>query len=418
MIARRGKVNCKCKIGVAFLLILVILAPVSLSCGGGGGGRVTITIGELTDFTGPAGPACKPIHYVIEDIPRYYNEENLIPGVKVKIAAYDTKTDPARELIGYEWCKGRGAKVVISYMPGAAEVLKPFAERDKVVIAALGALPSVFEPPGWVFGFSNTQFWAMKSLLQWVSDSLWDYDTQRIPKIGLAGWSDPSSHNLDKAIKEYVEKHPGKFDYMGGYFSAVGTTIFKGTTEKLKDCDYITSGSGMAMPYILRELRAIDSKARLIDATGSVGSFKGFYVDLVGWEIIDGTLFTNQSIYWNESTPIVDLAKTLLHQYRPSEAEEIIKAGVGYVGAAHQTTAILEVLQQAIQKVGTENFDGQAYFDAAIGYKTTSAMWEGYPEWGFSQTKRYLMDHNVIYEFSAREQDLLRITDWLPMVKE
>ena len=407
----------KCKMALAFLLVLVMLVPLSLSCGGGGGGKVTITIGELTDFTGSAAPAVKTIHYVLEDITRYYNEENLIPGVKVKIAAYDTQMDPARELIGYDWCKDRGAKVMITLLPGTAEVLKPFAERDKVVIAAMGAFPVVFEPPGWVFGFSNTQTWAMKSLLQWISENLWDYG-RGIPKIGLAGWSDPASHNLDEAIKEYVEKHPGKFDYVGGYFSAVGMTTFKGITEKLKDCDYVTSGSGFAIPYILRELRAMDSKAKLIDATGSVGSFKGFYVDLVGWEVIDGTLFTNQSIYWNESTPIVDLLKKLLYQYRPSQAKEIIDAGVGYVGAGHQMIAIFEVLQQAIQKVGAENFDGQAYFDAAINYKTTSALWKGYPQWGFSQTKRYLVDDNVIYEFRASEQDLVRITDWLPMVKE
>jgi hypothetical protein len=405
------------KRAVASFLALALVAVLCLSCDGGGKG-VTIVIGELTDFTGPAGPACKPIHYAIQDMARYYSEDALIPGVKVKIATYDTKTDPARELLGYEWCKGRGAKVIISYMPGAAEVLKPFAERDKVVIAALGALPSAFEPPGWVFGFSNTQFWAMKSLLQWVSEYQWDYDTQGIPKLGLAGWSDPSSHNIEAAIKEYIEKHPGKFGYVGGYFSPVGTMTFRGEAEKLKDCDYVTSGSGFAIPYILRELRAMDSKARLIDATSSVGSFKGFYVDLVGWKVIDGTLFTNQSIYWNESTPIVDLVKELLYQYRPSEAEEIINAGVGYVGAAHQMIAIFEVLQQAIQKVGAENFDGQAFFDAALSYRTASSMWEGYREWGFGQTKRYLMDHNVIYEFSAEAQDLVRVTDWLPQIKE
>jgi hypothetical protein len=45
-------------------------------------------------------------------------------------------------------------------------------------------------------------------------------------------------------------------------------------------------------------------------------------------------------------------------------------------------------------------------------------MWEGYREWGFGQTKRYLMDHNVIYEFSAEAQDLVRVTDWLPQIKE
>jgi len=409
--------NCNCKIVVASLLVLVLLVPLSSGCGGGGEKGVIITIGELTDFTGPAGPAVKTIHYVIEDIARHYNEENLIPGVKVNIAAYDTKTDPSRELVGYEWCKDQGAKVIITLMPGAAEVLKPFAERDKVVIAALGATAEVFEPPGWVFGFSNTQTWAMKTLLQWVSENDWDYG-QGIPKLGLGGWSDPASHNIDKAIKEYIDNYPGEFDYVGAHLGPVGTMTFKAEVEELKQCDYLTTGSGMAIPYILRDLQAMGCRPRLIDGTGTFGAFRRFYVDLLGWEALDGILFTNQSVLWNESTPIVDLARKLLYQYHPSEAEEIMDGGTGYAGAGHQVIAIFEVLQQATQKVGAESFDAQAFFDAAINYETTSPMWEGYPQWGFSQTKRYLIDHHVIYEYSAKAQDLVRVTDWLPQVKE
>jgi len=409
--------KCKCKASVVFLLVLVLLVPLSLSCGGGGGGGkgVTITIGQLTDFTGPGAPAVKTITYITQDIARYYNDENLIPGVKVKIAAYDTQFNSSRIIPGYEWCKDQGAKVVITLFPGDPEVLKPFAERDKVVVAAMGATPPLFEPPGWVFGFSNTNPWAMKTLLQWVSGNVWDYG-QGIPKLGLASWSEPGAVNTDTAIKEYMQNYPGKFDYLGAYLAPVGTMAFKGEVERLKDCDYVTS-YGMPAGYFLRDLRATGSKARMIDSSG-IGSYRGFFVDLLGWESLDGTLTANQSILWNESTPIVDLVTKLLYQYRPSQADEIIYAGLGYVGAAHQVIAILEVLQQGVKNVGAENFNGQAFFDAAINYKTTSPMWEGYPQWGFSQTKRYLVDHHVIYEFSAKAKDLVRITDWLPMVKE
>ena len=55
------------KRAVASFLALALVAVLCLSCGGGGKG-VTITIGELTDFTGSAAPAVKSIHYVIEDI--------------------------------------------------------------------------------------------------------------------------------------------------------------------------------------------------------------------------------------------------------------------------------------------------------------------------------------------------------------
>jgi hypothetical protein len=151
----------------------------------------------------------------------------------------------------------------------------------------------------------------------------------------------------------------------------------------------------------------------------AITGFKRFFADLLGWDTLDGTLAGATCLTWNDSSPIVDLAKKLLNQYRSSEANEMIDVGPGgYVGPAFAVIAIFEVLQQAIQNVGVENFDGQAYFDAAINYKTTSSMWAGCPQWSFSQTKRYLVDHVDIFEFSAEAQDLVRITDWLPLIKE
>jgi hypothetical protein len=104
-------VKCRCKIAVAFLLILVVVVPLSaLGCGGGGGGggKVTIHIGQLTDFTGAASPALKQITFITEDMIRYYNDEDVIRGVKLKLDAYDTEFDPSRYSLGYDWCKQKG----------------------------------------------------------------------------------------------------------------------------------------------------------------------------------------------------------------------------------------------------------------------------------------------------------------------
>ena len=217
-----------------------------------------------------------------------------------------------------------------------------------------------------------------------------------------------------KEIKEYVQNHLGKFDYVGAYLIPAGTMTFTSVPQKLKDCDYVTSG-GYPAVYSLRDLRATGSKAKMIDGVSSMASYRKFFLDVVGWEGVDGTLTTNESWSWNDSSPFVRLSKELLQQYRPSQAAKIIDTGVGYVGTSTEMIAIFEVLQQAIQEVGAKNFDGQAYFDAAVNYKTTSPIWKGCPQWGFSHTKRYLIDDSAIYEFKASEQDLLRITCWLPL---
>ena len=400
---------------IASFLVLALLAIPGLGCAEDEEG-VVITIGELTDFTGPASPAVITIHYVVEDVARYYNDNDLIPGVKIKIAGYDTKFEAAREVPGYEWVKGKGAEVVICLFPGTGEVLKPFAERDKVVITTMGMTVPQLDPPAWNFGFSNTQPYAMKTLMKWVHDEHWDYTAEgRVPKIGFAAWGDAGGINVERAMREYIQDNPGEFEYVSSHLAPVGTATWTGEVEKLKDCDYLNL---YAFPIgaFLKEYQARGYEATVIDAM-TMGSYQGFFVDMIGWDALDGSLTANTSLLWNESFAMVDLMNQLLYQYRPEEAEDIIYTGIGYVGAGHQVIAIFEILQQAIEEVGAENFDGQAFYNAALKYETTSSTWEGYPVWSFSETKRYLVDHIVIDKFDAEAQEVVRITEWLPIIK-
>jgi len=399
---------------IASFLVLALLAIPGLGCAEDEEG-VVITIGELTDFTGPGAPACITIHYVIQDIARYYNDNNLIPGVKIKIAGYDTKFEAGREVPGYEWVKGQGAEVVICLFPGTGEVLKPFAERDKVVVATCVMTLPQLDPPAWNFGFSNTQFYAMKTLMKWIHEEHWDYSEGIIPKIGSAAWGDPGGITVERAMREYIQDNPGQFEYVSSHLAPVGTATWTGEAEQLKDCDYLNLYAFMIGAF-LKEYQARGYEATVIEAM-TMGPYQGYFVDMLGWDALDGSLTVTASLGWNESFNMVDLMNQLLHQYRPDEGEEIISTGTGYVGAGHQVIPIFEILQQAIEEVGAENFDGQAFYNAALKYETTSPIWEGYPVWSFSETKRYLVDHIVVDEFDAEAQEVVRITEWLPIIK-
>jgi hypothetical protein len=407
--------KCKCKIAVAFLLILVMLVPLSLSCGGGGsgGGAATITLGELSDFTGPASPAIRTLHYAVQDIVRYYNEEGLIPGVKIKLESWDTKTDSSREVIGYEWVRGRGAKVVITVMPQTGVMLKSFADRDKVPVCSLSTNEAMLQPPGWVFAFSNALGMEMKTLMKWLSEEHWDY-AHGIPKIGFVGWSEPGGVEVEEAMAEYCQANPDKFEYVGGFLLPMGAVTFDAAVAKLKNCDYIQA-MGYPMALFIKQFTESGYSATFIDA-GQALSWRGFLANICGWEKIDGLLTASVSLMWGKSSPIVDLAEGLLHGYRSGEAEDVVKTGNAYVGSFQQLVNIFQILAKAIENVGAENFDGQAFYNAAVEYKTGGPMWEGYPQWGFNQTKRYLVDHVTVYKFDAASEDVVRLTDWLPLM--
>jgi len=414
-------VKCKCKIAVAFLLVLVMLVPLSLSCGGGGGGggKVTIHIGQLTDFTGAASPALKQITFITEDMIRYYNDENLIPGVKLKLDAYDTKFDPSRYSLGYDWCKQKGDDIIITIIADAPLMLKPFAARDKIILAAMGGSPGLFTPPGWVFGFSSANEDSAKILLHWIVGNDWPDKGQGTPKIGILAWNDTQSTDVTKAIEAYLNAHPDEYDFVGRITTPVGTSTFTSEAKRLKDegCDYIAIPSGNILAPFLRDLRAAGSQATLLDCVGSMGSFQRMYVQMVGWDMLDGCYSTANSFYWTDTAnPIVDLATTLVHRYHSAgEAEDIIASGNSYVGPAFMMTGILEVLQQAVKNVGAENFNGQAYYDAALNYKTTSSIWAGCPGFSFSETRRKLMDHSLITEFKGGDvKNYVTLGGWLP----
>jgi hypothetical protein len=347
-------------------------------------------------------------------VARYYNDENLIPGATVKMIFYDTKFDASRYIPGYDWCKSKGTDVIITILPDVAQVFKPFAERDKIAIVSLSGIKELLEPPGWVFGVSGSLNEGSKTLLKWVREN--DWKGQGIPKIGVVGWTTAQSQDVGNTVEAYLCDHPGLYQYVARYSALPGTMDWRTQAERLKDCDYIACVSGTMLGYFLRDLRSFGSDATIIDCLASMGSYRTFYSDMVGWEALDGCYPTANSFYWTDSDPIVDLAKTVVHRYHSSsEAEEIIASGNGYVGPAAMLVAILEILQQAVEKVGAENFNDQAYSDAAINYKTTSSIWKNYLEFSFSQTRRMLMDQCVITGFKAGDvKDYVTLTGWLP----
>lgn len=404
---------------VASLSVLALIVPLCLGCGDDEEtGKVTIVIGEVMDLTGSASTALIPVHYVIQDVMRYYNEEELIPGVELKLATYDQNYNPAKDIPGYEWCKERGAEVILVGLANQAELLKPFAERDKVAIGSFSSSIPAVEPPGWVFCFTPQFAEQIVTLLDWISENDWDYEAEgRPPKLGFVAWRVSSGLDQDKALTEYCQAHPDKFKHVASVLPPPGTLTFGPEVEALKDCDYILP-STLTVGYFIRDYLAkgLDG-AKFISDSGAC-AFYGFFVDMVGWEGIDGVRIFMTSRWWGEPYPTVELAEKLLYEYRAGKADYLIHSGAGYVGGVANVLAIYEILEQAVEEVGAVNFDGQAFYDAATKYEASGPIWEGYPKWCFSDTVRSLIHDVALYEWSAEVEDMVRITDWLPLIEE
>jgi len=405
--------KCKCKMAVVFLLVLVVLVPLSLSCGGGGsgGGGGTITIGFLTDFTGPGGPSIAKLYPVIQDLVKYYNDEGLISGVKLRLISYDTAMDPSKYVPGYDWLKERGAKLIITSLPGGADTVKPFAERDEIPIFSFLHGKAMMEPPGaeWIFSITIASGPEVKTLLNWVSESNWDY-TKGIPKIGFYDWETSDGIDREAAIEEYCQAHPDKFDLVGSFLTPSGAMNPVGEVEKLKNCDYIYTQS-IQGTYFIKNHRDSGYHAQFLGSATTFGFYE-FYQSMLGWERLDGLIITMVVSWWDEENATATLIKEFIERYHPGKSPEDM--GASYYGAFFDTLAVFEILQQAVTDVGAANLSGQALHDAGVKYSLDQA---GLPEYGFTDTVRYLVHGAAVYEWSAESEGLVRLSDWIPFIE-
>ena len=408
--------KCKCKMAVAFLLVLALLVPLSFGCGGGGGKGVTITLGEITDLTGPASSALIPVHYALVDLVRYYNEEGIIPGVKLKLVTYDNAYNPSRDLPGYYWCRGKGAEVIVGTLFLTAETLKPFAERDKTLVITTGTTQDITDPPGWVFAIACRFGDQINTVLKWISENRWDYVAEgRVPKVGVIGWNQPATIDMENWVSAYCQAHSDKFQWIGSSRPPVGTTLFSSDADKLKEADIVVP-FGYSAAFIMKTFHDKGYYPTFI-ADSTAPSYKRFYVDLVGWENLDGFLNADGQLqWWDVANENIDLARSLLQQWRSSQAEDIIGAGSGYGGGFGCQRILMEMIRQTVEQVGAENFSGQALYDAALNFEV---QFDGHPRWYFTETDRTAIHDVLIHEWSADEQTLVRVTpDWLPLVTE
>jgi ABC-type branched-subunit amino acid transport system substrate-binding protein len=402
-------VNRSWKVAIVSLLVLVLLVPLSWGCGGEKG--ETITVGFLTDFTGPGGPSISKLYPVIQDLVKYYNDEGLIPDAKLRVISYDTAMDTAKYIPGYDWLKERGAKLILTTLPGGPETVKPFADRDQMPIFTYQYLKDMGEPPGaeWIFSITIPSNPEVKTLLNWVSENRWNYDTQGIPKIGFYDWETSDGTDREAAFEEYCQAHPDKFDVVGSFLVPSGTMSPVGEVQKLKNCDYIWAHS-IQGAYFIKTYRDSGYHAQFLGSSTSFGFFE-FFQDSVGWEKLDGYMITMIVPWWDEDNAAVTLTKEFIDRYHPGKSPEDM--GASYYGAFFDTLAVFEILQQAVTDVGAANLSGQALHDTAVKY---SLQYEGLPEYGFTDTVRYLVHGVAVYEWSAESEGLVRLSDWMPFI--
>ncbi len=374
---------------------------------------VKITIGNLTDLTGPASNQFTIITTGLEDIVRYYNENNIIPGVELEVVSYDGQFDPSNDIPGYEWLKERGADLIFTGVPDTPLTLKPIVDKEKIPLFAATGYQEQLDPPGYVFIMGVIPEHQAFTVMNWIAENDWDYKSNGPAKVGAASWIDGHSQAFISAMEQYAEAHPEQFDWIGSYLT---NFMFNwgAEAEALKGCDYVYPCLS-PVPFI-KEYRSVNDTAKFIATDPQTACFSQID-DAQLWDDIDGSIFIKGgSPWWNEDEELINLAKELLYANHPDDAEEIIRAGASYASVSGVCYPILDLIANTVEAVGAENFTSQALYDTAISY---SLQIDGIERAGFTQTRRYAYSNYLIYKASAADEDIIRADEnWIPLLIE
>ncbi len=421
------------KVRVIILVGLLLTLSSLVACGNGGDGDeektpaqtatvdptevpaedVTITIGVLSDMTGPAAKPMLTVNQVVDDLIDYFNEENLIPGVKLDAIFYDGGFDPAKDIPGYEWLKEKGADVFLAGLPHTPVTLKSRVDNEKVVLFAMTVGEEILHPPGYVFCMNNSAQTTIQTLLAWVADNDWDWQTKGPAKVGAVAWSTSYFVDQHAAAEEYVNAHPDQFEWAGSYLISRGTWSLGNEVDALKDVDYVIP-PGAVWSNFAKEYKTVGGKGKQL-LTDAQGSFIGFASEAAGWDAIDESIFTLSCRWWNEDAEIADLANKLVRENH-DDADDIIFSGMSYVNSIHAIYGMISIIKQTVENVGPENFSQEALYNTLVSF--SADFGEAYEEWGFTETKRHAWDYLGIFQLDGAKEDLVRLEpDWIPVIR-
>ncbi len=417
--------KCSIKVGSLILAALVLTLPLLVACssednndlptedGGNATAQpeedVVIKIGHITDLTGGGAHAMSFVNSGLADAVQYFNENNLIPGVEIKILTYDNEYETSREISGYKSLMGDNVDILIGNMPQTAIILKPFVNDDTVMFFAMPYTEEGFQPPGYSFSLNIPTQSFGPTMMQWIAENDPDFPKDRPAKIGATNWDEPQSRSIFEAAEKYANDNPDLFEWEGSLYTG---RVFKWDVqvETLKDCDYVFPPMAGLVNFA-KEYRTAGCTAQFLGTDGHA-AFMGLIDAAHLWDELDGMFFGLPYGYWTDETEMIDLANEYVRANH-NNADKIIENGTSYLGPFISYQGMLQMIAGTVERVGAENFTSQAFYDFAQSY---SANLDGRP-WGFGETKRNAIDSLAIYELSETNKDLFRADpEWLPLV--
>jgi branched-chain amino acid transport system substrate-binding protein len=313
-----------------------------------------VDIGAIAPLTGPVATAGQSSLGGQLDYIRYFNEEQSIPGVTLKVIWIDSGLDPVRKASGFHRLMERGVVALLVCEAGTG--LESLVEKNEMPTVVQGITESAMYPPSWMYGVFPTEGERFAVMADWIMEN---WKEARPPRITLVGPDVEYSRENEATSKRYAESIgmewlPPEFV---PYVSLDSTVQLLRLSARGADFVYV----GHTWPVAVPVLKDADRLGLVDEITFCLwdGAVVGELVDMLGP--------TAQGLFGPKMRPVlsevdnpgVAWARELWSKYYGTKPIETMQ----YQSISH-APPIPQAIKIAIEKVGYENLDGRAVKEA------------------------------------------------------
>lgn len=224
---------------------------------------VSIKLGIVADQTGPTASGNVGVFWGYQDLAKWANDNNYVPGVTFETIAYDNRFDMGRSLSGYELMKTRGVSVVHEQMTGANYALKDKYAADKIV-AFIPPAPKALHPPGWAFTADASYSDAAAMAFEWIVQDWKSTGKPGKPKMAWLTWD--ADYGQAGAIANWYATDIGIEVLRNEFYAAQVPADVTSQLLRIKDAgaDYVISmGVQSAWQIVLKDAQRLGLKDKM-----------------------------------------------------------------------------------------------------------------------------------------------------------
>lgn len=318
----------------------------------------TITIGDASDLTGPAGKSVSQMSGGLADWFRYQNDYlGGIEGYKIEADVVDTKYDSQNIINTFNRFIDEGKVFIYSGMAYTIPASTEIANRRKVpTLGSSGSVTQALMIPAeaakrdnYFFQLSPVVASRMDVLLKFCMQDWKKKGKAGKPKIGTFNCDTQNGHEAATATRIYAKKLGAEFTIHT--FSAPSITDAKAQVTALKNAkvDYIINGPHYDQPLTVFALELARQKSSTWAPTfAGHTDFGTAYVD-TGNKVFEGHYSYQYCLDWADTDkPVI----AFIHEINKKWHPKVKKRPFLYLTGVQAGIVISEAFKKAIKKYG------------------------------------------------------------------